>query len=147
MSTNKRKLASNCLFIFFPFTFSATKQGRGVAQKNYLKFSHLVRRLDWRWEFSFSEAETAKLWIRDDVIFLKMPPLSLSEISEPLTLTHLSLFLFPHCKKNSGSEALGSLWFLSSVSISAIKIKKNNWKLKIWMPPYKTQKWKINLNS
>jgi hypothetical protein len=44
--------------------------------------------------------------------------LSLVEIRGSFTLTHLRRFLFPHCKKNSGSVVLHVLWFLSSVSIS-----------------------------
>lgn len=52
-----------------------------------------------------------------------------------LTLTHLSLFLFPHCKKNSGSididvdvdvdDNLQALWFFSSFSIPTAKKPKN----------------------
>lgn len=85
-------------------------------------FQHLVRRLScwwwWWWWCSFSGTVRPERWCSiAEPSFLLIPPLSLAEIRGSFTLTHLSLFLFPHCKKNSGSEALHPFWFLSSVSI------------------------------
>lgn len=118
-------------FFFFqlpyPSVFFSRKTNRWCKEKDEEKKNclHLVRRLGWIWwEISFSEAATKHRSIREEVIFLLILPPNLSETCVPLTLTHLSLFLFPHCKKNSGSEALQALWFLSSVSISKTKANR-----------------------
>lgn len=104
-----------------------TKEGKENHEENPLVdvvyFQHLVRRLGcwwwwWWWEISFSgTVNPERWWSSAEPSFLLIPPLSLAEIRGSFTLTHLSLFLFPHCKKNSGSEALHPFWFLSSVSI------------------------------
>lgn len=94
------------------------------------KSSHLVKRV----EVSLSEAAVTKHRSIREVIFRRMTaPLDFWEscFCGSLTLTHLSLFLFPHCKKNSGSididvdvdvdDNLQALWFFSSFSIPTAK--------------------------
>ena len=110
--------------------------------------SNLVIRLDWRRDVSFSVVaeETTNLSIRE-VIFLRKTPSDLREmIWGSLTLTHLSLFLFPHCKKNSGSKLLQeALWFLSSFSISVTENKKQRPSQKL--EPYKARNFEYNKNN
>lgn len=87
-----------------------------------------------RVEVSLSEAAVTKHRSIREVIFRRMTaPLDFWEscFCGSLTLTHLSLFLFPHCKKNSGSididvdvdvdDNLQALWFFSSFSIPTAK--------------------------
>lgn len=98
--------------------------------KIFYKSSHLVKRV----EVSLSEAVVIKHRSIREVIFRRMiAPLDFWEscFCGSLTLTHLSFFLFPHCKKKSGSIAidvdvdvddnLQALSVLSSFSIPTTK--------------------------
>lgn len=125
------------------YEFSLVSSASIEESKGFRKFADLVRGLSWRWEASLSEEANL------EVIFLRIPALNLAEISGSLTLTHLTRFLFPHCRKSSGSEGcLQALWFLSSVSIPALKTPTHhhenenenfvNWEI----PKAKTQKYR-----
>lgn len=139
-NTNHNKGPQDLGFYYY-YKFSLVSSASIEENKEFRKFADLVRGLSWRWEASLSEEANL------EVIFLRIPALNLAEISGSLTLTHLTRFLFPHCRKSSGSEGcLQALWFLSSVSISALKTPTHhhenenfvNWEI----PKAKTQKYR-----